>query len=227
MPVRDCAFRRCVSQIMSEANSADEATGLLLCISAPSGTGKTSLVQALVAADANIAVSVSHTTRPRRSTETDGVNYHFVAAERFLAMIDQGGFLEHALVFGHRYGTSAQAVAAMRAAGRDVLLEIDWQGAAQIRRKAADVISIFVLPPSKAALEARLTARGEDSAESIAKRLAAARIEVAQCKDFDYWVVNDVFETALADLQAIIRAERLRASAVARQQRNLLADLLS
>ena len=212
---------------MSEATAKEAAEGLLLCISAPSGAGKTSLVQALVKADADIVVSVSHTTRPRRSTEADGVNYHFVDDQRFLAMIDRGDFLEHALVFGHHYGTSAAAVRAMRAAGRDVLLEIDWQGAAQVRRQAEDVISIFVLPPSKAALEERLTARGEDSAESIAKRLAEARSEVARCGDFDYWVVNDQFDLALADLQAIIRAERLRASSMARRRQNLVADLLS
>ena len=212
---------------VSETTAKEVAQGLLLCVSAPSGAGKTSLVQALVEADANIAVSVSTTTRPRRSTEVDGINYHFVDGERFLAMIDQGDFLEHALVFGHHYGTSAEAVQAMRAAGRDVLLEIDWQGTAQVRRKAGDVISIFVLPPSKAALRERLTARGEDSAESIAKRLAEARSEMAQCGDFDYWVVNDRFDLALADLRAIIRAERLQASRMARRWQNLVADLLS
>lgn len=212
---------------MTKTTASKEPLGLLLCISAPSGAGKTSLVQALVAADANIAVSVSHTTRPKRSTEVDGVNYHFVKAERFQAMIDAGEFLEHALVFGHNYGTAAAAIESMRAAGRDVLLEIDWQGAAQVRRKAADVISVFVLPPSKAALRERLTARGEDSAETIAERLAEARGEVAQYGNFDYLLVNDDFAVALADLQAIVRAERLRASAGARRQWNLLADLLS
>ena len=201
--------------------------GLLVCISAPSGAGKTSLVKALIEADANIAVSVSHTTRPRRSTEANGRNYHFVDAERFAGMIDGGEFLEHAQVFGHFYGTSVQGVETLRAAGKDVVLEIDWQGAAQVRCKAADVIGVFVLPPSKAALKDRLVARGEDSAESIAERLEEARREVAHFGDFDYLVVNDEFGSALADLQAIIRAERLRTAVRARRENRLLADLLS
>lgn len=201
--------------------------GLLICISAPSGAGKTSLVKALIEADANIAVSVSHTTRPRRSTEANGRNYHFVDAERFAGMIDSGEFLEHAQVFGHSYGTSVQGVERLRTAGKDVVLEIDWQGAAQVRCKAADVISVFVLPPSKAALRDRLVARGEDSAESIAERLEEARREVAHFRDFDYLVVNDEFSGALADLQAIIRAERLRTALRAQRESRLLADLLS
>lgn len=213
---------------MSEATTTKDAPlGLLVCISAPSGAGKTSLVKALIEADANIAVSVSHTTRPRRSTEANGRNYHFVDAERFAGMIDGGEFLEHAQVFGHFYGTSVQGVETLRAAGKDVVLEIDWQGAAQVRCKAADVISVFVLPPSKAALKDRLVARGEDSAESIAERLEEARREVAHFGDFDYLVVNDEFGSALADLQAIIRAERLRTALRARRENRLLADLLS
>lgn len=211
---------------MNEATT-DVSPRLLICISAPSGAGKTSLVQALIKADADIAVSVSHTTRPRRSTESDGVNYHFVDAKQFASMIDNGEFLEHARVFGHFYGTSAQAVETLRKAGKDVLLEIDWQGAAQVRCKASEVISIFVLPPSKAALKDRLVARGEDSAESMTERLQEARDEVAHYKDFDYLVVNDEFNSALADLQAVIRAERLRSSVRAHRERRLLADLLS
>lgn len=213
---------------MNEATTTQDAPlGLLVCISAPSGAGKTSLVKALIRADANIAVSVSHTTRPRRSTEANGVNYHFVSAERFAGMIDGGEFLEHAQVFGHCYGTSAQGVETLRTAGKDVVLEIDWQGAAQVRSKAADVISVFVLPPSKAALQDRLVARGEDSAEAIAERLEEAKREVAHFKDFDYLVVNDEFSSALADLQAIMRAERLRIAVRARRESRLLAALLS
>ena len=213
---------------MNEATTKRDASpGLLVCISAPSGAGKTSLVKALIEADADIAVSVSHTTRPRRSREADGVNYHFVDAKRFAGMIDRGEFLEHARVFGHFYGTSAQAVEKLRKAGKDVLLEIDWQGAAQVRSTAADFISIFVLPPSKAALKDRLVARGEDSPESMAERLRKARDEVAHYQDFDYLVVNDDFDSALADLQAVIRAERLRSSLRAHRERRLLADLLS
>ena len=187
--------------------------GLLLCISAPSGAGKTSLVKALIEADGRVAVAVSHTTRPRRGAEIDGAHYHFVGRDRFAAMIDNGQFLEQAEVFGHRYGTSAQAVEKLRSAGKDVVLEIDWQGAAQIRAKAANAISIFILPPSKAALQERLAARGEDSPESMTARLAAAQAEMAHCGDFDHVLVNDDFATAAADLQAIVRAERGRGDA--------------
>ena len=211
---------------MNEATAA-AAAGLLLCVSAPSGAGKTSLVKALIEADANVAVSVSHTTRTRRSTEADGVNYHFVNAERFADMVGRGEFLEHARVFGHFYGTAVQAVESLRSAGKDVVMEIDWQGAAQVRSKAAEVISIFVLPPSKAALQERLVARGEDSAESIVGRLQEARREIAHFKNFDYLVVNDGFATALADLQAIVRAERLRTSLRACREERLITDLLS
>ncbi len=211
---------------MKEATTR-AAKGLLLIITAPSGAGKTSLVKALVSADANIAVSVSHTTRPRRSTERDGVNYHFVPPDRFAQMEAQGDFLEHALVFGHHYGTSAKAVADKRAAGRDIILEIDWQGADQVQRKARDAIRIFVLPPSKQALKTRLTNRGENSPESIAKRLDEARLEMSHFKDFDYLVVNENFAAALSDLQAITRAERRKTSFRAPRERHLIQDLLS
>ena len=235
---------------------ADRAlsAGLLLTLSAPSGAGKTSLVQALLRADANLVVSVSHTTRPRRSKEVDGVNYHFVDRQRFAAMAQTGSFLEHAKVFGHRYGTAAQCVAEMRAAGRDVILEIDWQGAAQVRGKAPEAIGIFVLPPSKAALQQRLELRAEDSPESIAERLEEARREVAHLQDYDYLVINEDFAAALTDLQTIVAAEqaqaglsdrrgrlplpapseemfaqaqRLRAAVRISQERRLIEDLLS
>ena len=203
------------------------APGLLLAISAPSGAGKTSLVNALAEADANISVSVSHTTRPRRATERDGVNYHFIDAGAFLEMAANGGFLEHAVVFGHHYGTSREMVERERAAGRDVILEIDWQGAAQVRRAAPGTISIFVAPPSLEALEQRLTGRGEDAPETIEKRLKEARTEMSQHREFDYLVVNDNFQTALADLQAICRAERLKSAIPSNRHRNLIDNLLS
>ena len=186
--------------------------GLLLILSAPSGAGKTSLVQSLLEADANLAASVSHTTRPRRSREVDGVDYHFVSRQRFAAMMAAEGFLEHAKVFGHHYGTAAQPVAEMRAAGRDVILDIDWQGAAQVRGKAPEAIGVFILPPSKAALRQRLELRAENSPESIAERLNGVRRDVAHLRDYDYLVINDDFQAALADLRAIIAAQRAQAA---------------
>ena len=203
------------------------APGLLLAISAPSGAGKTSLVKALAAGDANICASVSHTTRPRRATERDGVNYHFIDPGAFLEMAENGGFLEHAVVFGHRYGTSREMVERERAGGRDVILEIDWQGAEQVRRAAPGTISIFVAPPSLEALEQRLTGRGEDAPETIEKRLKAARTEMSHHGEYDYLVVNDDFNTALADLQAILRAERLKSPMQFNRHGNLINDLLS
>ena len=204
-----------------------QAKGLLLAISAPSGAGKTSLVKALAERDANLSVSVSHTTRPCRPTEREGVNYHFIDRERFLAMAAKGGFLEHAVVFGHHYGTSLEAVHQKRAEGRDVILEIDWQGAAQVRRTAPETIGVFVAPPSMEALRQRLVSRGEDAIETIERRFKEARTEMSHYRDFDYLVVNDEFDSALADIEAIIRAERLKGGAQARRQRNLIDKLLS
>lgn len=183
--------------------------GTLFVVSAPSGAGKTSLVRAMLEQDPLLTVSVSHTTRPRRSGETDGVNYHFVDRDRFETMLAGGAFLEHAEVFGNFYGTSAAWVEGTLEQGRDVILEIDWQGAAQIRARLPETVSIFVLPPSLAALEERLRGRGQDEDAVIRRRLAEARAEMAHHVDYDYLVVNDDFETAAADLLAIARAVRL------------------
>ena len=199
---------------------------MLLIVSAPSGAGKTSLVAALLAQDPRLVVSVSHTTRARRPREQDGVNYHFVDSDRFLAMAMAGEFLEHAEVFGNHYGTSAAAVDAERRLGRDVILEIDFQGAAQVRERYPEAVSVFILPPSAEALQSRLKARGEDDDTVIRQRLAKARWEMSHYDDYDYLVVNDTFEVAVADLAGIVRAERLR---LRRQQMGLsklLDDLL-
>ena len=210
---------------MTEANNIPE--GLLLAIAAPSGAGKTSLVRALTKADPQLAVSVSHTTRPRRAAEVDAADYHFVDQARFAAMVAAGEFLEHAEVFGHRYGTAAREVAGKRVGGRDVILEVDWQGAAQVRRQVPDLIGVFVLPPSRRTLQERLAARGADSPESMAKRLVEARSEMSRIADFDYIVVNDDFDAALDNLKAIVQAERLKTPVQAQRERALIAGLLS
>jgi guanylate kinase len=184
--------------------------GMVIIVSAPSGAGKTSLVAALLDRDPRLVVSVSHTTRQRRPRERDGVNYHFVDAATFQSMVDAGAFLEHAQVFGHCYGTSAAAVDAERRRGRDVILEIDFQGARQVRDRYPEAVSVFILPPSLEALKSRLTGRGEDDDAVIRERLNKARWEMSHYRDYDYVVVNDDFDQALADLQCVVRAERLR-----------------
>jgi guanylate kinase len=201
--------------------------GLLLVISAPSGAGKTSLVGALVARDAGLTVSVSHTTRPRRNAERDGRDYHFVSRDAFDAMRTRGEFLEHALVFGNAYGTSRAAVERELAAGKDVLLEIDWQGARQIRASFGSAATVFVLPPSRRTLIERLRKRGQDDDGVIEQRTREAVTEMSHFAEFDYIVVNDDFETAVMDLEAVIRAERLRRIRQADRHQALIADLLS
>ena len=185
-------------------------TGNLFLVSAPSGAGKTSIVNAALVADAQLVAAVSHTTRPARGGEVDGKNYHFVSDDGFSQMIDDAAFLEHANVFGKRYGTSKAEVANKREQGQDVILEIDWQGAQQVRQAMPQAISIFVLPPSVEALAQRLTSRGEDTQESIAKRLSEARLDMSQAKHFDYLVVNEDFDTAVQDFVAIVRTMRLQ-----------------
>lgn len=187
-------------------------TGQLFLISAPSGAGKTSLVQAALGQDSNLVVSVSHTTRARRTSEQDGVNYHFVAKATFDEMIGRDEFLEHAQVFDQQYGTAKAQVEALRAAGRDVILEIDWQGADQVRRVAPDAVGIFILPPSIEVLKQRLEGRGQDSAAAIERRLAEAQLEISQAPRYQYIVVNDDFDRALGDILAICRANRLGSS---------------
>ncbi len=186
--------------------------GILWILSAPSGAGKTSLARALVAATSRLRDSVSYTTRLPRPGEVDGVDYHFVSPAVFAGMADSGDFLEHARVHGNDYGTSEQWVKDQLLAGVDCLLEIDWQGARQVReRLPGQAVSIFILPPSLEALEARLRDRGQDSDAVIHRRLAAARDELLHYDEYDYLVVNDHFDRALADLKAVIHAEHLRA----------------
>lgn len=183
--------------------------GLLILVSAPSGAGKTSLVAATLKADSHLVVSVSHTTRPQRPGEEDSINYHFVSHNEFDKMVEKKAFLEHALVFGNQYGTSAAAVSALRQQGRDVVLEIDWQGAEQIMGKYPDALSIFILPPDEATLRERLTSRGQDSTNVIEHRLSEAKLEISQAPKYEFIVINDEFDQATDDLLAIIRAARL------------------
>jgi guanylate kinase len=191
----------------------NKGQGTLYIISAPSGAGKTSLVKALLESTDGIQVSVSHTTRPARPGEVDGKAYHFTEVAAFKAKIDSGDFLEHAEVFGNFYGTSRSAVLEMMAQGIDVILEIDWQGAAQVRQQIPEAVSIFILPPSREELERRLRGRGTDSDEVIAKRLGESVAEMAHYAEFDYLVFNDDFDTALGELRTIVLARRLRGPA--------------
>ncbi len=186
--------------------------GVLYIVSAPSGAGKTSLVKALLKADPAIRLSVSYTTRAPRPGETDGRDYHFVDRHAFEKMLADGEFLEHAEVYGNFYGTSKGSISRDLNAGHDILLEIDWQGAAQVKRHFPESASIFILPPSFNALRSRLTGRGQDSSEVIERRLAAAAHDVAHADAFDYIIVNDDFDHALQDLVAITRSIRLEAA---------------
>jgi guanylate kinase len=199
--------------------------GILYIVSAPSGAGKTSLVKALLEREPVLRLAVSFTTRPPRPGEEDGVHYHFVAAETFARMIDAGEFLEHAQVFGNRYGTAEKTVREELDRGRDLLLEIDWQGAQQVRRRFPSAVSIFVMPPSAEALEQRLRGRGQDSDQVIAGRMAEARSEMSHYGEYEYLVINDVFDTALDDLGCLVRAERLRRSRCESRFRDLLDEL--
>jgi guanylate kinase len=200
-------------------------TGQLILISAPSGAGKTSLVKAALEQDPRLVVCVSHTTRAKRPGETDGVNYHFVSNAAFNAMIAEDAFLEYAQVFDHQYGTAKSQVAALVDQGKDVILEIDWQGAAQVQKILPGAIGIFILPPSVEVLAQRLTARGQDSPEVIQRRLAEAQLEMSKAPDYDFIVVNDNFATALTDILSIIRAMRLRATAQTRDNSAVKAIL--
>jgi guanylate kinase len=185
--------------------------GNLFIISAPSGAGKTSLIKAVLADDPNLKLSISHTTRKPRPGEENGVHYHFVDEPTFLLMLGEAEFLESAHVHGARYGTSQCAVDAPLKAGYDVILEIDWQGAQQVRRLYPDATSIFVLPPSIETLEQRLNSRGQDSQETISRRVAAAREEMSHVGEFDYVTINHYFDEALQDIRAVLRSRRLLA----------------
>jgi len=187
--------------------------GNLFVVAAPSGTGKSSLVKALMEVDAGVAPSISHTTRAPRGQEKHGREYFFVDEPEFEAMIAAGDFLEWAHVHGNRYGTSRQTIEQRISAGGDIVLEIDWQGALQIKRLFANAILVFVLPPSLEELRARLQRRGEDSPEVIELRLNNAREELAQASHFDFVIINEIFERALFDLKAIVHAQRLKFSA--------------
>ena len=197
--------------------------GKLFIITAPSGAGKTTLVDALVKQDSHLKVSVSHTTRPRRSKEVDGTNYHFVDKTRFMAMLEAGDFLESAEVYDNHYGTSQQWVQEQLDQQLDVILEIDWQGAAQVRNLMPEACFVFILPPSLQCLTERLRNRAQDDEETIEGRMQQARSVIEHVAEADFIVVNDDFDTALADLQAIVRSQRLTTN---HQQRNL-AELLN
>jgi guanylate kinase len=205
---------------------AAAVAGNLFVVAAPSGAGKTSLVRAMLEREPNVRLSVSYTTRPPRPGERDGIEYHFVDVERFEALRDGGHFLESALVHGNHYATPLTWLREQTAAGSDVLLEIDWQGAAQVRRAIPQAVGVFILPPSVATLEERLKNRGLDSAEQIARRLAAAKSEMQHVGEFDYVIINQDFAAAVADLCAIVRACRLRLAAQHARHRTLFDQLL-
>ncbi|WP_313284995.1 guanylate kinase [Stutzerimonas kunmingensis] len=202
-------------------------TGTLYIVSAPSGAGKTSLVKALVDAQPQVRVSVSHTTRPMRPGEVDGVNYHFVSREDFLARLERNEFLEHAEVFGNLYGTSQRWLEDTLAEGFDLILEIDWQGAQQVRRLMPQAKSIFILPPTQEALRQRLNNRGQDSDEIIDKRMREAVSEMSHYVEYDYLVINDDFAHALIDLQSIFRSNQLIQKTQQQRHASLLGELLA
>lgn len=202
-------------------------TGTLFIVSAPSGAGKTSLVKALVERLDHIRLSVSYTTRPPRPGEREGVDYHFVDEDTFRRMVREGAFLEHARVFDHFYGTSRAWIEEQLRAGTDVVLEIDWQGARQVREVIPGAVGIFILPPSRAVLEARLRGRGQDDEAVIARRMQDAVNEMRHYKEYDYLVINDVFDEALAQLTHIVHAARLRTPLQGRRHADLIRALLA
>ncbi|TQV73742.1 guanylate kinase [Aliikangiella marina] len=208
---------------MSEVN---QATGNLYVVSAPSGAGKTSLLKRLIAELSSVEMSISHTTRDRREGETDGVDYHFVSLEAFGKLIEDKAFFEHAEVFGNYYGTSKASIQEQLSQGIDVILEIDWQGARQIREQLPESLSIFILPPSKEALQNRLDSRGQDHAAVIDKRMQAAKSEMSHYSEYDYLVINDDFEVALEELKSILVAERQKLSRQKQKFAHLLVNLL-
>jgi guanylate kinase len=200
--------------------------GSLYIISAPSGAGKTSLVRELLTVEPSLRLSVSHTTRPMRPGEEQGVHYHFVDTAQFEEMIEQEAFFEYARVFDNYYGTSKEAVLGQLRQGQDVVLEIDWQGARQLHRLFPDAARIFILPPSREVLEQRLRARGQDSEATIQRRMQEARTDISHYVEYDYLLVNDDFKRAVADLQSIICSKNLRRESQEPLLRDLLASLL-
>ena len=203
-----------------------QTRGNLFILSAPSGAGKSSLINALLAKHNDMKVSVSHTTRSPRPGEENAVHYHFVTVDEFKHLIEQNDFFEWAQVFDNYYGTSKQAIEEQLAAGIDVFLDIDWQGAQQMRKLVDDVETIFILPPSKQELESRLNSRGQDSAEVIAGRMAQAQSESSHYDEYDYVVVNDDFNTALAQIETIVLAKRLSLQCQSVRHKDLIADLI-
>lgn len=201
------------------------AKGNLFVVTAPSGAGKTTLVAALLAADANVQLSISYTTRAPRAGEVDGKDYHFVDRAEFERMISAGELLEHAEVYGNYYGTSQVWINEVIQNGRDILLEIDWQGAQQVRRLFPDAIGLFVLPPSLDTLESRLRNRGKDSEEVIAKRMAVAREECSHVDEFDYVIVNEHIDDAVRDIVAVVRAQRLTLAGQSQRHTALISSL--
>jgi guanylate kinase len=206
--------------------STDVTEGTLFIVAAPSGAGKSTLVNALLEREPDISLSISHTTRPPRPGEQYGRHYYFVERAEFEREVAEGIFLEHAEVHGNFYGTSRTTVQDLLRQGRDVLLEIDWQGAAQIRKAKPDCVSVFILPPSRAELERRLRGRGSDSEDVIERRLRNSRGEIAHAHEFDYIIVNDRFEDALQTLQAIVRAVRQRSALQCHRHEALIRELL-
>ncbi|MBF7689787.1 MULTISPECIES: guanylate kinase [Acinetobacter] len=202
-------------------------SGLLFVVSAASGTGKTSLVKALLERVTNLHVSVSHTTRGQRTGELDGVHYHFTSKDTFLEQVEQGGFIEYAEVFGNYYGTSQETVRKQLKQGHDVLLEIDWQGAEQVRKLFPESKQIFILPPSQFDLRQRLSNRGTDAVDVIEHRLSCAVEDMHQYVNFDYVIINDDFNKALHDLESVINANRLVMSQQAQRHETLITRLLS
>ncbi len=203
-----------------------KSMGTLFTVSAPSGAGKTSLVGALVKSNPEVCVSVSHTTRAMRPGEVDGVNYHFVTRDLFEEMLEAGDFLEHARVFGNLYGTSQKWVMETLKQGVDVILEIDWQGAQQVRRLIPGTVGLFILPPSLACLRQRLTSRGQDDESVINSRMAEAINEMSHYPEADYLIINDDFTVALAQFQALITSQHLRLDRQVERHEQLLKDLL-
>ena len=200
--------------------------GTLYIVAAPSGAGKTSLTRALLEREPNLELSVSYTSRPPRPNEVDGVHYHFVSRNEFEAMVERGEFFEHAVVHGDLKGTARAPVEKTLAKGKDVLLEIDWQGAEQVRNKMRGTVSIFILPPSRAELERRLRSRASDSEETILRRLADVRRDLEHAGDFDYVVVNDNFDSALDEICSIVEHRRRGEATPRRDHAALLTDLL-
>jgi guanylate kinase len=204
----------------------NHSSGTLYIVSAPSGAGKTSLVTALIKDDPRVSVSVSHTTRNKRPGEENGVNYHFVSHDAFKALIAKNDFLEHAEVFGNFYGTSRSSIQQVLDKGNDLILEIDWQGAQQVRKLMPEAVSVFILPPSQQALRQRLDGRGQDSEEIIAGRMKEAVSEMVHYDEYDYLIINDDFAVALEEMKAVFTSNRLRLKQQQARHGELLKQLI-